>query len=143
MVAPRFKSVVRFSVQLIKDNHMQAAAPRIMIIEEDEDALFLLKKALTEAGYVVESSTGRSGIVNIEHRWPDLFILDKNFSKIDGIDISKFLRAQEVTRHTPIVMISAWPLKQKAKLAGVDEFIQKPFDINRLLEVLRKYTGKL
>ena len=122
---------------------MQATAPRITIIEADNDALFLLKKALTEAGYIVGSCTDASGIVNIEQGLPDLFVLDKNLSSTDGSDVSKFLRAQQATRDTPIVMISAWPLKQKAKLAGVNEFIQKPFHIDHVLKVLRKYTDEL
>ncbi|MGC1243691.1 MAG: response regulator [Chryseosolibacter sp.] len=109
---------------------------RILIVEDDDDMLFLLEQALTGAGYVVESCKAGTGIVESKHTWPDLFILDKNLPTIDGLALSKFLRLQEHTRHVPIVMISAYPLKHRADKAGIDHFIQKPFDLNHLLDVI-------
>jgi CheY-like chemotaxis protein len=100
--------------------------------------LFLLEKTLTGAGYLVESCKAGTGIVNSRHIWPDLFILDKNLPTIDGIAVSKFLRLQEHTKHIPIVMISAYPLKEKASEAGVDFFIQKPFNLDSLLTVVEQ-----
>lgn len=122
---------------------MQENKQRILIVEDDEDMLFLLERALTGAGHVVESCKAGTGIVNFSHTWPDLFILDKNLPTIDGIAVSKFLKLQEQTKHIPIVMISAYPLKKKASEAGVDFFIQKPFDLDSLLAVVERCGAKV
>ncbi|HYE22389.1 MAG TPA: response regulator [Verrucomicrobiae bacterium] len=71
---------------------MQASDKRILIIENDSDMLFMLDRALNDAGYTVEACKVGSGIVEHKHTWPDLFILDKELPTIDGIAVCKFLR---------------------------------------------------
>ncbi|HYF71138.1 MAG TPA: response regulator [Ohtaekwangia sp.] len=119
---------------------MPEANQRILIIENDEDTLFLLGHALRKSGYTVETCTAGSGLVEFKHKLPDLFILDKDLPTIDGLAITKFLRLQEATRTTPIIMISAHRIRQKAKRTGINEFIKKPFEVTHLLKVLKKYN---
>ena len=78
--------------------------------------------------------------MEFKHKWPDLFILDKELPTLDGLAISKFLRLQESTKTIPIIMISAHHVGNRAKRIGIDEFIKKPFQLNHLLEVIRRYT---
>lgn len=127
------------SIILVSPEIMYQTAQRVLIVEDDEDMLFLLRAALTKAGYVVETAKVGSGIVDFSHTLPDLFILDKGLPMIDGIAVSKFLRINERTRHIPIVMISGHPLQEKARRAGVDAFIQKPFTVETLLKVVHRY----
>lgn len=119
---------------------MHEAKYRILIVENDEDTLFLLEDAFTRAGYIVESCTAGSGIVEFKHQVPDLFILDQGLPMIDGVALSKFLRLQESTKDVPIIMISGQPLKRKAIQAGADEFLKKPISMTHLLAVVRKYV---
>lgn len=121
---------------------MYRSAPRILIVEDDEDMLLLLHTVLTQAGYIVETAKAGSGIVDFSHTLPDLFILDNGLPTIDGIAVSKFLRIQEETKHIPIVMISGFPLEEKAKRAGVDAFIQKPFKVESLLKIVNRHISK-
>ncbi|HYF68786.1 MAG TPA: response regulator [Ohtaekwangia sp.] len=116
------------------------ANQRILIIENDEDTLFLLGHALRKSGYTVETCTAGSGLVEFKHKLPDLFILDKDLPTIDGLAITKFLRLQEATRSTPIIMISAHQIRQKAKRTGINELVIKPFQVNHLLKIIKKYT---
>jgi CheY-like chemotaxis protein len=118
---------------------MQEAKQRILVVENDQDTLFLLERALSEAGYVVETCNAGSGLVEFRHTVPDLFILDRELPTIDGIAVTKFLRLQEDTKTTPIFMISGYEVKNKAKRAGIDEFISKPFQLNYLLQLVEKY----
>jgi DNA-binding response OmpR family regulator len=113
---------------------MESSKKKILVVENDMDMLFLLQKALDECGYEVEICKDGSSIVEQKtDQWPDLFILDKQLPTIDGIAISKYLRINKTTRHIPIIMISAFPLKRKANEIGVNEFIPKPFDLHRFL----------
>lgn len=99
----------------------------------------LLNMALRGAGYEVEQMTSGTSLLEKKVAWPDLVILDKALPNVDGITICKWLRLQEETKGIPIVMISCnHNLKQKAKEAGVNDFIEKPFDLKELLEVIEK-----
>jgi CheY-like chemotaxis protein len=119
---------------------MQGAKQRILVVENDQDTLFLIERALSEAGYDVETCNAGSDIIELRHTVPDLFILDKELPTIDGIAVSKFLRLQPTTKTTPIILISGHEAKNKAKRAGIDEFIRKPFRLNYLLELVEKYV---
>lgn len=122
---------------------MKAAKKRILIVENDSDMLFILGKVFNKAGYTVEMSTVGSGIVELKHTWPDLFILDNDLPTIDGIAISKFLRIHNATKKIPIIMISSYEIERKAKIAGVDQFVCKPFNLDHLLDVVARHISEL
>lgn len=124
-------------------NTMNAVKKRILIIENDPDLLFILDNVFNNAGYVVESCSAGLGIVELKHIWPDLFILDNDLPTINGLAISKFLRVQSRTKSIPIVMFSKYNIERKAQLAGVDQFICKPFELRYLLEVVQKHISDL
>ena len=113
---------------------------KILVAEDDVDILFILNMILSKAGYKVEPLPEGTSIVHKRKDWPDLFILDKDLPSIDGLAICKYLKLKEETKNIPIIMISCFHhLKNKAKAAGVDEFIEKPFEMNHLLSVVEKY----
>jgi DNA-binding response OmpR family regulator len=114
---------------------------KILIAEDDPDILFILDTILNDAGFNVESLTEGSTIVERTAGWPDLFILDKEMPMIDGLAICKYLKVKEETKNIPIIMISAYhKLKKRAKEVGVDDFIEKPFELKHLLHVIGKYV---
>src|SRR5687768_1426008 len=114
---------------------------KILLAEDDPDIRFILNLVLSEAGYEVEPLSTGNAIVEGKHQWPDLFILDKALPLIDGLALCKYLRIKNETKDIPIIMISSYhKLKGKASEVGVDDFIEKPFDIKRLLSVVRKYV---
>jgi DNA-binding response OmpR family regulator len=113
---------------------------KILIAEDDPDILFILDMILNDAGYKVETLSEGSSIVGNRKEWPDLFILDKEMPMIDGLAICKYLKLHKETRDIPIIMISAYhKLKKKAREAGVDDFIEKPFELKNLLRTIEKY----
>jgi CheY-like chemotaxis protein len=113
---------------------------KIVVAEDDEDILFILDMILNDAGYKVEPVSNGSSIVSGNKDWPDLFILDKDMPVIDGLAVCKYLKLNNATKDIPVIMISAYhKLRSKAKQAGVDEFIEKPFELKNLLQVIGKY----
>ena len=81
-------------------------------------------------------------ILEAREQWPDLFILDKVLPSIDGLALCKYLKLKEETRDIPIVMISSYhKLRGKAKEIGVDDFLEKPFDIGALVALVDKHTS--
>jgi DNA-binding response OmpR family regulator len=114
---------------------------KILVAEDDQDILFILQMILNDAGYKVEPLPEGTSIIGRKKDWPDLFILDKDMPIIDGLAICKYLRANKETKDIPIIMISAFhKLKNKAREAGVDDFIEKPFHLKDLLDTVNKYV---
>jgi DNA-binding response OmpR family regulator len=117
-------------------------AKKIIVAEDDKDILFILDMILNDAGYKVEALPEGTAIMDRKSDWPDLFILDKDMPTIDGLAISKYLRLNEQTKHIPIIMISAYhKLKKKARESGVNDFIEKPFELRDLLNTINKYVS--
>jgi DNA-binding response OmpR family regulator len=86
-------------------------------------------------------STGEP-VLNNEVELPDLFILDKQLSGVDGLDICQFLKKQESTRHIPVIMISASPsIYRLSQLAGADYAFEKPFKLKELRQVVNRFLN--
>ena len=114
-------------------------AKKIIIAEDDKDILFILDIALHDAGYIVEVMPEGSALVERQSDWPDLFILDKHMPALDGLEICEYLKLKEETKDIPIIMISSYHhMKKKARAIGVNDFIEKPFNLKDLLKTVRK-----
>ena len=116
-----------------------AAAKRIIIAEDDYGIQDAIKMMLEEWGY--EVMTYRSGLDLIRDKFeiPHLFILDKQLTGIDGLDVCRWLKENPATRHIPVIMVSASPHIAKFALqAGADNFLEKPFKMQELKELVEK-----
>jgi CheY-like chemotaxis protein len=114
---------------------------KVYIAEDDLHILFALNVMLEEAGYDVLLSHYGAPILNETLPLADIFILDNRMPDINGMEICRHLKSQASTRHIPVIMISAMEnIKRRAKSAGVDEFLQKPFQMQDLLALVSKHT---
>lgn len=113
---------------------------KILVIDDDVDILDALQVMLEMSDYIVETSTKDGEYIDkrIKVFKPDLILLDVLLSGTDGRHLCKRLKANEKTKHIPIVMISAHPDAEKSALeAGADAFLPKPFDIDKLRETIK------
>jgi CheY-like chemotaxis protein len=114
---------------------------RIVIAEDDEDILFTLNLMLTEAGYDVEPLTSARTLLEGQYPYPDLYILDKRMPDMDGLDVCRQLRLRPECAYIPIIIISASPrFGQQALNAGANDFLEKPFQMQNLLQMVDKYV---
>ena len=114
---------------------------KILIIDDDEGILSAFEAMLEDEEYTVQTSCTIEPLLSLQkENMPDLILLDVLLSGADGREICKQLKSQEATKHIPIIMISATTnLETLAKNAGAEDFIAKPFDMNDLLEKVKKY----
>ena len=116
------------------------ALKHIILTDDDpgiQDAIPLVFK---KAGYRVTVFRNGDQLLNNDFEVPDLFILDKQLSGVDGLDICRFLKSQNATRHVPVIMLSASPqIASLAKLAGADGFLEKPFKMRELRDIVAKH----
>lgn len=118
---------------------------KILIVDDDLAILEVIKIILEENNYEVAAISDAFLVQNaIEKLQPDIILLDIWMSGFDGRDIVKELKTKENTKNIPILLVSANNDTEKiAKEAGADGFLAKPFDINDLLFIVKKYTTHL
>lgn len=117
---------------------------KIFIAEDDPDISFILQMMLNKAGYEVEATTNGRNIIELANTQPDLYILDKQMPDVDGIEVCKFLKSRHETRDIPVIMISATPgFGKLAKKVGAEDFLEKPFHMHDLLNIVAKYIDRI
>ena len=103
----------------------------VLAADDDEDILDLVRIVLEEDGYeVVTAPDGEKALEMAKEMIPDLCVLDVMMPKMDGIEATRQMRADERTRDIPILLLSArtqWEAVRRGKQAGADEYITKPF----------------
>ncbi|HXJ01289.1 MAG TPA: response regulator transcription factor [Micropepsaceae bacterium] len=112
---------------------------RILVVEDDSDLQRLLKKALTDAGYVVDvASDGEEGHFLGDTEPYDAVVLDLGLPKMDGVTVLE--RWRKAGRKMPVLILTArdrWSDKVAGFDAGADDYVAKPFYTEELLARLR------
>ncbi len=112
----------------------------IVVTDDDPGIRDIFKIIFESAGYNVQVITNGDDLLNNKFDIPDLFLLDKQLSGVDGIDVCRYLKRQKTTSHLPVIMISANPhIAKLSKEAGADAYIEKPFEVKYLLEMVERY----
>ena len=121
---------------------------RILVVDDEEDILELVRYNLTKEGYQVTGTlSGEEALKKARAEAFDLIVLDLMLPGIDGLDVAKRLKTDEKTRNIPIVMLSA--KGEEADIVtglelGADDYITKPFSprvmIARVRTALRRQT---
>jgi len=117
-------------------------AKRILVIDDDEDILNILDILFAEEGYdVIVKSTGTTAD-QVRLIGPDLILLDvriTGFSKTGDEICSEIKQELELTA-IPVLLFSAEPdVRQRARSCGANGYLNKPFDIDRLLEKVKEF----
>lgn len=116
---------------------MDSNGKKILVIDDDQDILKLIKIILENEGYDVgTATTGEDGIKFAIQEMPDLILLDIMMPVMDGWEILKMLHTDESTRKIPVAMLTC-KTDVKNKLIGLQEgaidYITKPFSPEELM----------
>jgi two-component system cell cycle response regulator DivK len=116
---------------------------RILVVEDQEDNRTILRALLTHAGFtVLEAVTGEEGVRAAEAHRPDLILMDIQLPLVDGYEATRRIKARPELRAIPVVAVTSYALsgdEAKARAAGCDGYVTKPFSPRQLLAVVRGY----
>lgn len=116
---------------------------QIIAVDDDPDTLDALNVLLDPAEYNICLYSNGNDILENNAGIPDLYILDKQLSGVDGIDICRFLKSLSATAHIPVIILSASPnIQIMAKEAGANGYLEKPFSVKALREMIRQLLNQ-
>jgi len=108
---------------------------RVMIADDDHAIVDAVQAMLEFGGYEASYTYNGATILDMVDNLPHLLLLDIWMSGTDGRDVCKALKKRGLTKDIPVIMISAsTDLEKSAKEAGADDFLEKPFDMDELLD---------
>jgi CheY-like chemotaxis protein len=113
----------------------------VLIVDDDKDIVTVLKLILAGENYsVLTASTGVEGYHMATTACPDLILMDYMLPDMNGDEVTVKIRNHLKSKSMPILLISAAHNAEIiAKTAGMDGFIPKPFEMEKLLEEVKKY----
>ena len=115
----------------------------ILLIEDQEDNRRIVRDLLTSVGFdLIEAVTGEDGVALADKHRPDLILMDVLLPGMNGYDATRLIKAKPELRQIPIIAVTSYALSGddiKAREAGCDAYISKPFSPRELLAKIREF----
>lgn len=122
-----------------------ASVRRILVVEDMPDNRRILRDLLTSAGFeVIEAMDGVDGIEAALRDRPDLILMDMQLPGLDGYEATRLIKARPETCLIPVVAVTSYALsgdEAKARAAGCDGYVAKPFSPRQMLATVRAFTS--
>jgi DNA-binding response OmpR family regulator len=116
--------------------------PKILVVDDEPDALEVLGFKLREAGFSPLFATdGLKALAAVRAERPDLVVLDLMLPELDGLEVCKILRRDPITATIPILMLTAKAAEVDRVVGlelGADDYVTKPFSLRELVLRIRK-----
>lgn len=116
---------------------------RILVVEDQEDNRAILRDLLTSAGFEVrEAHNGEEGLKLAESLRPDLILMDIQLPILDGYEATRRIKGNSDLAQIPVIAVTSYALsgdEEKAKSAGCDGYISKPYSPRNLLATVREF----
>ncbi len=116
---------------------------RILVVEDNEDNMLLVRFMLEKNGYeVIEARDGAEGVALAIQEKPDLVIMDIQLPDINGLEATKRIRASEADGNIPIIALTSFAMvgdRERALAAGCTGYIEKPINPETFMTEIEKY----
>jgi two-component system, cell cycle response regulator DivK len=116
---------------------------RILVVEDQADNLQILRDLLASAGYdMIEAGDGEQGVRAAKTHRPDLILMDIQLPVLDGYEATRQIKADPALHAIPIIVVTSYALggdEDKARAAGCDGYVPKPYSPRQLLAKIREY----
>ena len=127
------------------DERPQAAPRRVLIVEDNDLNLKLLRDVLEAHGYATASAREGAAGLALAREWrPDLILMDLQLPDISGFDVVRQLKDDPATKTIPVVAVTAFAMagdERKALLSGCDGYVAKPIVLRSFMDVVARFAG--
>jgi two-component system, cell cycle response regulator DivK len=117
---------------------------RILVVEDQEDNRRILRDLLTSAGYeIIQAENGEEALAAAARERPDLILMDIQLPVLDGYEATRRIKTDPALRAIPVIVVTSYALsgdENKARAAGCDAYVTKPFSPRALLAKIREYV---
>ncbi len=121
------------------------AGRRKVLVVDDSSTVLLMERALLSRDYeVIIAMDGREGVEKALAEMPDLILMDVVMPRMSGLEAVRLLRADPVTRHIPVIMVSTrgeWKSVEGGYESGCNDYVTKPFNGVELVAKVRNCIG--
>jgi len=118
----------------------------VLIVDDHDHSRFAERLVLEDSGFaVIEARSGFDALVLAQASRPRVMLLDIVLPEIDGLQLTRMLRADPTMRHCAIIAVTAFigqDYREAAFAAGCDEFMTKPVDATHLVDLVRHYARR-
>ena len=118
-------------------------APRILVVEDNEKNLVLMRDVLSYFGYeVLEARNGLECIDMAVEHCPGLILMDIQMPVMSGVEAMKILKNRADTREIKILAVTSLAMqgdRERLLEEGFDDYIQKPIDLGELPDIVKKH----
>ena len=125
-------------------NNYPPGTKTVLVVDDDHDILFAIRAAVESRGYrVITASDGNAGLNVAERERPDMVIVDMMMPKKSGFLVLERLKAKGRDWSPKMIMITAnegGRHRAYAEMLGVDEYLRKPFSMDKLLDSVKKHV---
>lgn len=115
----------------------------ILVVEDQEDNRQIVRDLLTANDYeMTEAENGEEALVAVAKDRPDLILMDIQLPIMDGYEVTRRIKADPSLSSIPVIAVTSYALsgdEEKARAAGCDDFVPKPFSPRQLLAKIRQY----
>jgi len=119
---------------------------RILVVEDHADNRQIIRDMLAPTGYeITEVENGEEALAAIANQRPDLILMDIQLPVMDGYETARRIKADPALRSIPIIAVTSYALsgeEKKARAAGCDEYVPKPFSPRQLLAKIRNFLQR-
>ena len=116
---------------------------RILVVEDQEDNRQILRDLLSNSGFeMIEAEDGMQALAQAAKHRPDLILMDIQLPIMDGYEATRRLKADPELKAIPIIVVTSYALsgdEDKARAAGCDAYVAKPYSPRALLAKIREY----
>jgi len=120
---------------------------KVVLIADDQPTnVKLLHVVLRKHGYTtLEAIDGKQAVELAKVKKPDIILMDKNMPIMDGLEATRTLKKDESTKNIPIICLTSSAMKgdkEKILQAGADDYMSKPVDIYKVIEIVAQYVQR-